>query len=129
MTLHSFLISSPEEVDWPTSCSGRCIPRKETPIPIEEGAEWTPVLVWTFRGRESSLPVKGFKPRTLRPLANTLFRLRYPTLSSRRKKDINSTTNAIISNFQMRHPRFVFQYLEYMLFESLLQNLLYKIYI
>jgi len=130
MKLRSFLTSSPEGVDRSTSRSGRCIPRKETPVPIEEGAGWAPVMIWTFRGTDNSLPVKRLEPRTLLPLASTIFRLDYPTLSSSsRKKGRNSITNAIIINFQMRSLICVFQYLKYMLFNRLVHNLLYKIYI
>ena len=50
----------------------------KNPVPIVQEARWAPGPVWTG---EKSRPPPGFDPRTVQPVAQSLYRLSYPTHS------------------------------------------------
>ena len=52
--------------------------RKINPVSIQYEAGWTPEPIWTLRRREKFLYHDGFEPRTVQPVAQSIYHLRYP---------------------------------------------------
>ena len=62
-----------------TSHPGLSLPPGKDPVPIVQEAGWAPGPVWT--GAENLAPRPGFDPRTVQPVAQSLYRLSYRALA------------------------------------------------
>ena len=59
---------------------GRSLPPEKDPVPNVQETGWASGPIWT--GAENLAPPPGFDPRTVQPVAQSLYRLSYPAQSN-----------------------------------------------